>query len=51
MLAGLVREHGEDCRLGDEAADEAQRLAREPGAPPAALVELDGVDGRPGELP
>jgi hypothetical protein len=50
MLAGLVREHGEDCRLGDEAGDKAQRRGREPGPSPPLLVELDRVDGRPGEL-
>ena len=50
VLAGLLGEHGEDRRLGDEAADEAQRLGRDPGPPPAPLVEVDRVDDGPGEL-
>jgi hypothetical protein len=50
VLAGLVGEHGEDCGLGDEAGDEAQRLGRDPGAPPSPLVEVNRVDVGPGEL-
>ena len=50
MLAGLVGEHGEDGRLGDEAADEAQRLGGESGPQPAPLVKVDRVDDGPGEL-
>ncbi len=50
VLAGLLGEHGEDRRLGDEAADEAQRRGREPGPPPAPLVEVDRVDDGLGEL-
>ncbi len=50
VLAGLLGEHSEDRRLGDEAADEAQRLGRDPGPPPAPLVEVDRVDDGPGEL-
>ena len=47
---GLLGEHGEDRRLGDEAADEAQRRGREPGPPPAPLVDVDRVDDSPREL-
>jgi len=50
VLAGLLGDHAEDRRLGDEAADEAQRRGGEPGPPPAALVEVDRVDDGPGEL-
>ena len=50
VLAGLLGEHGEDRRLGDEAADEAQRRGREPGPPPAPLVDVDRVDDGPREL-
>jgi hypothetical protein len=50
VLAGLLGEHVEDRRLGDEAGDEAQRRSREPGPPPAPLVKVDGVDDGPGEL-
>src|SRR5262249_48936324 len=35
VLSGLLGEHGEDCRLGDEPGDEAQRLGCDPGSPPA----------------
>ena len=48
--ARLIGEHGEDCRLGDEAGDKAQRRGREPASPPASLVELDRVDDGPGKL-
>jgi hypothetical protein len=50
VLAGLLGEHGQDRRLGDEAADEAQRLGRDPGPPPSPLVEVDRLDDGPGEL-
>ena len=50
VLAGLLGEHGEDRRLGDEAADKAQRRGREPGPPPAPLVNVDRVDDSPREL-
>src|SRR6516164_2323047 len=49
-LAGLLREHREDRRLGDKAGDEAQRLGCEPGSPPPPLVDVDHVDDSPGEL-
>src|SRR5262249_36909121 len=42
--AGRLGQHGEDCRLGNEPADEAQRLASEPGSPPASLIDVDRVD-------
>jgi hypothetical protein len=50
VLGGLVGEHGEDRRLGGEAADEAQRLGRDPGPPPSPLIEVDRLDDGPGEL-
>jgi hypothetical protein len=46
----MVGEQGEDCGLGDEAGDEAQRLGRDSSAPPTPLVEVDGVDDGTGEL-
>ena len=51
VLAGPLGEHGEDCRLRDEATDEAQRLGRDPGPSPPPLIEVDRVDDGPGELP
>ena len=50
VLAGLFGEHGEDRRLGDKAADEAQRFGRDPGPPPSPLVEVYRLDDGPGEL-
>ena len=50
VLAGLLGEHGQDRRLRDEAADEAQRRGRDPGPPPAPLVDVDRVDDSLREL-
>jgi len=50
VLAGLLGEHGENRRLGDEPGDEAQRLGCEPGSSPAPLVDVDRVDDCPREL-
>src|SRR5262249_20335303 len=51
VLAGFLGEHGEHRRLRDEAGDEAQRLAGEPGSPPAPLMDVNRVDDGLGELP
>src|SRR5262249_27232426 len=50
MLAGLLGEHGEDRRLRDEAADEAQSLGFEPGSPLAPLIDVDHADDGAREL-
>src|SRR5262249_61044123 len=50
VLARLLGQHGEDGRLGDEAAYEAKRLGADSGPPPASLVEVDGVDDSLREL-
>jgi hypothetical protein len=50
MLAGLVSEHGEDRRLGDEAGNEAQRLGRESSSLSPPLVNLDRGNKGPREL-